>query len=669
MAQDLEKVYLNTIRFLAVDAVEKANSGHPGAPMGMAAMAYSLWQHFLKHNPANPDWADRDRFVLSAGHASMLLYAMLYLTGYDLTLDEIKQFRQWGSRTPGHPEHGAVPGVEATTGPLGQGFANAVGMAVAERHLAARYNQPGFEIVNHYTYCICSDGDLMEGVSSEAASLAGTLKLGKLICLYDDNNISIEGSTDITFKEDVGARFRAYGWQVIGPIDGMSVASVDAAVRQAQADAAHPSLIVCNTTIGFGAPHKAGTMHAHGEPLGKDETLLAKQELGWNFPEPFTVPDEALQHFRAAQGKGKLLEQGWNSWLAAYRREHPAKASEFSNAITGALPTGWEAGLDKLFTPDMKPLATREASGIALNALAAKVPSLMGGSADLSPSTKTIIKDGGDFSAENYGGRNMHFGVREHAMGAVANGMALHGGIIPYTATFLIFYDYMRPPVRLASLTGDRVVFVFTHDSIGLGEDGPTHQPVEQLIGLRSVPNLTTLRPADATETAEAWKLALEKQKGPTALILTRQALPVLDRSKLFPAEGVRKGAYTLWQSSESPKLLLIATGSEVHIALEAARMLQEKGISARVVSMPSWELFEAQSQDYRLSVLPSAIKARISIEAGATTGWCRYTGDSGVNIGIDHFGASAPGKVLYEKFGITAARVVAEAMRLIDAG
>jgi transketolase len=669
MASDFEELCLNTIRFLAVDAVEKANSGHPGAPMGMAAIAYSLWQHFLKFNPSNPDWADRDRFVLSAGHASMLLYAMLYLTGYDLTLDDTKQFRQWDSRTPGHPEHGVTPGVEATTGPLGQGFANAVGMAIAERHLAAVYNEPGFDIIGHFTYCICSDGDLMEGVDSEAASMAGTLKLGKLICLYDDNNISIEGGTDITFMEDVGKRFAAYNWQVIGPIDGMNVEEVDGAVRQAKTETQRPSLIICKTIIGYGSPHKQGTGHAHGEPLGKEETLLAKHKLGWPYTEPFTVPGEVLTHFRNSVAKGKQAESEWNKLFDAYRAKYLAKAAELSGILSGKLAEGWDKGIDTLFTADMKPMATREASGVVLNALALKVPALMGGSADLAPSTKTLIKNGGDFGAADYAGRNMHFGVREHAMGAIANGMALHGGVIPYTATFLIFYDYMRPPVRLAALTGDRVIFVYTHDSIGLGEDGPTHQPIEQLAGLRSVLNLTTIRPADATETAAAWKLALEKQNGPTALIFTRQALPVLDRSKLAPATGSSKGAYVLWETSPKPEVIIIGTGSEVHIALEAAAMLKDKGISSRVVSMPSWDIFDGQSEEYRRSVLPPEIMARISIEAGATLGWCKYTGDRGVNIGIDHFGASASAKVIYDKFGITASRVVTEAMRMLDAG
>ncbi len=666
--QDFEELCVNTIRFLAVDAVEKANSGHPGAPMGMAAMAYSLWDHFLRHDPSHPDWADRDRFILSAGHASALLYSLLFLTGYGLSLDELKTFRQWGSRTPGHPEKGVTPGVEATTGPLGQGVANAVGMAAAERHLAAIYNKPGFEIVNHFTYAICSDGDLMEGVSSEAASLAGTLKLGKLICLYDDNNISIEGNTDISFTEDVGQRFRAYGWNVIGPVDGMKIAAVDRALEAARADSSRPTLIICSTVIGYGAPNKAGTSNAHGEPLGKEETLLAKQTLGWNYSEPFTVPGEVLEHFRKALGRGAKEQAEWNASFKAYEQAFPKEAEQFKAGAAGNLPRGWSGGLENIFNAGMKPIATREASGLIINAIGAEVPYLMGGSADLAPSTKTLIKGGGDFSAADYSGRNLHFGVREHAMGAISNGMALHGGIIPYTATFLIFSDYMRPPVRLAALNGDRVIFLFTHDSIGLGEDGPTHQPVEQVLGLRSVPNLTTIRPADATETVEAWKLALEKNNGPTALVLTRQSLPILDRNLLAASEGVKRGGYILWESANNPEAVIIAAGSEVHIALEAGKMLKDKGISSRVVSLPSWEIFEAQDEEYRQAVISAGCRARVSIEAGSTIGWRRYVGESGVTIGIDHFGASAPGKVLYEKLGITAQAVVASVVRLLDA-
>ncbi len=667
MAQNFEEQCINTIRFLAVDAVEKANSGHPGAPMGMAVMAYTLWDRFLKHNPCNPYWANRDRFILSAGHASMLLYSLLHLTGYDLSLEDIENFRQWGSRTPGHPEYGLTPGVEATTGPLGQGFANGIGMAIAERHLAAMYNRPGFPIVDHYIYAICSDGDLMEGISSEAASLAGMLKLGKIIYLYDNNHITIEGNTDLTFNEDVLQRFKSYGWSVIGPVQGMSVTSVEAAIKEAKADTEHPSLIICNTTIGYGSPNKSGTSQAHGEPLGKEETILAKKQLSWQYSAPFTVPSAVLNHFRTAVAKGKEKEAAWKQLFEAYAEAYPIEAKQFHNDMEGKLTSDWDAGLETIFDISTKPLATREASGIVLNAIALQVRSLMGGSADLSPSTKTTIKNGGEYSWRNYAGRNIHFGVREHAMGAVANGMALHGGVIPYTSTFMVFCDYMRPPIRLAALMGKRVIFVFTHDSIGLGEDGPTHQPIEQLIGLRSVPNLTTIRPADATETLEAWKLALENSSGPTALVLTRQSLPVLDRCALSPANMVCKGGYVLWQSSEKPEAILIGTGSEVHIALEAGRMLKEKGVSARVVSLPSWDIFDSQSDEYRNSVLIPGIKARVSIEAGSTFGWNRYVGEAGISIGIDHFGASAPGKVLYDKFGITAQRVMDEAVRLVD--
>ncbi len=657
---------INTIRFLAVDAVQKANSGHPGAPMGAAPMAYVLWDRFLKHNPGDPDWPDRDRFVLSAGHASALLYSLLYLTGYDLSLEEIKQFRQWGSKTPGHPEYGLAPGVEATTGPLGQGFANGVGMAIAERWLSQHYNRPGHNIIDHYTYAIVSDGDLMEGVSSEAASLAGTLQLGKLIYLYDDNDISIEGDTDVTFTEDVGQRFRAYGWQVIGPINGMDIAAVDAAIREAQADEVHPSLIICRTIIGYGSPNREGTGLAHGEPLGEAEVALAKERLGWRYKEPFTVPPEVMSHLRQAQERGKRQQAEWRNRLETYRRAYPEEARKLEDDLSGDLPDGWDSDLDSLFLNEDKLMATREASGRVMNIVSQKVHALVGGAADLAPSTKTTLKSKGHFGVDDYCGHNLHFGVREHAMGAIANGMALHRGIIPYTATFLIFYDYMRPPVRLAAIMKQRVIFIFTHDSVGLGEDGPTHQPIEQLAGLRAVPGLVVLRPADATETVEAWKAALQRWQGPTALILTRQKLPVLDRKKLAPASGVQRGGYILWQAKASPEVILVGTGSEVHIALEAGRLLEEKGIAARVVSLPSWELFDAQPAEYRDSVLPPEIKARVSIEAAATLGWERYVGIEGVVIGIDRFGASAPYQEIYQQLGLTAQHVAEEAERLL---
>ncbi|MEJ2739502.1 MAG: transketolase [Dehalococcoidia bacterium] len=661
----LDELCINTIRFLAVDAVQKANSGHPGAPMGMAPMAYTLWDRILKHNPQNPTWPDRDRFILSAGHASALLYALLHLTGYNLPLEEIKQFRQWGSKTAGHPEYGLTPGVEMTTGPLGQGFASGVGMAMAERQLAARYNKPDCEIVDHFTYAIVSDGDLMEGVSSEAASLAGMLGLGKLIYLYDDNDISIEGSTDITFTENVAGRFQAYGWHVAGPVEGTDIGAIEKAIHEARAEKERPSLIICKTIIGCGSPNKAGTASAHGEPLGEEEVRLTKECMGWSADEPFTIPEEALTHLRKAVERGRQAQEQWFYLLESYRQKYPDDYRQFHQDIKGELPAGWDEGLDTLFSAADKPSATRSASGTVLNALASRIPALTGGSADLAPSNKTLLKNEDDFGPHNYSGRNIRFGVREHSMGSIANGMALHGGIIPYTGTFLIFYDYMRPPVRLAALMGQQVIFVFTHDSIGLGEDGPTHQPIEQLAGLRSVPNLVTIRPADSTETVEAWKFAITRKEGPTALALSRQNLPVLDRTVLAAAIGVQRGAYVLHEPKAKPDCILIGTGSEVHIALEAAQLLDTKGIAARVVSMPSWELFEAQPEDYRAQVLPPGIKARVSIEAGSPIGWERYTGLDGVVIGMHRFGASAPEKVLYRQFGFTAEHMAEEAQRL----
>ena len=665
----LDELCVNTIRFLAVDAVQKANSGHPGAPLGAAPMAYVLWGRFLKHNPDDPEWPDRDRFILSCGHASAMLYALLHLTGYDLSLDDLKQFRQWGSRTPGHPEYGVVPGLEVTTGPLGQGFANGVGMAIAERWLAANYNRPGHEVIDHYTYAIVSDGDLEEGISSEAASMAGNLRLGKLIYLYDDNGISIEGKTDITFTEDVTRRFQAYGWQVIGPVDGFDIASVENALREAQADKEHPSLVVCKTVIGYGSPNKAGKASAHGEPLGEDEIRLTRKRLGWNYEEPFAVPPEALAHLRKAQARGRKQQDEWKQKLEVYRQAYPDDAHRLEIDLRGDLPEGWDSDLDGLFQNETRPVATRSASGLVMNALAPKIRSLVGGSADLSPSTKTELKEGGDYGSGDYGARNLHFGVREHAMGAIASGMARHGGIIPFTGTFLIFYDYMRPPVRLAAMMGLRVIYIFSHDSVGLGEDGPTHQPIEQLIGLRSVPNLVTIRPADATETVEAWKIALQRRHGPTALVLSRQNLPVLDRVNLAPASGVQRGGYVLWDTAATPEVIIMGTGSEVHIALEAGKLLQEKGIRTRIVSLPSWELFDGQPENYREMVLPGNIKARISIEAGSPLGWERYVGDNGVIIGIPYFGASAPGKVIYEKLGLTVQHVADEAANLLQGG
>ncbi len=661
-----EELCINTIRLLAVDMVQKANSGHPGAPMGAAPMAYVLWDRFLKHNPSSPKWPNRDRFVLSAGHASALLYTLLYLTGYNITLEDLKQFRQWESKTPGHPEYGLVPGVETTTGPLGQGFANGVGMAIAEKWLSQRYNRPGYEIINHYTYAIVSDGDLEEGITSEAASLAGHLRLGKLIYLYDDNDISIEGSTDLTFTENIVQRFQSYGWQVTGPIDGMEIAGVERAIRTAQQETTCPSLIICRTTIGYGSPNKAGIASVHGEPLGEEEVRLTKEHLKWPYQEPFVIPAEVLRHFRQAQARGKGWQQEWEVRLDNYRRKFPEAAQQLEASLNGELPDGWDQGLNNLFRPTNGPIATRAASGTIMNTIAKRVYSLVGGSADLAPSTKTLLKDQGHFGAEDYRGRNIHFGVREHAMGAIASGMSLHGGIIPYTGTFLVFYDYMRPPVRLAAMMGIQVIYLFSHDSVGLGEDGPTHQPIEQLMGLRLVPNLVTIRPADATETVEAWRIAMERRQGPTAIVLTRQKLPVLDRTALAPASSTRHGGYILWETAGRPDAIIIGTGSEVHIALEAGQLLKERGVKARIISMPSWELFEAQPAYYRQEILPPNIETRISIEAGATLGWERYVGQHGCVIGLSRFGASAPGKIIYEKFGLTAQRVVSEALTLL---
>jgi transketolase len=662
----LDELCINTIRFLAVDAVEKAKSGHPGAPMGAATVAYTLWDRFLKFNPRSPDWPDRDRFILSAGHASMLLYALLYLTGYDLSLDQIKQFRQWGSQTPGHPEADCAPGVEVTTGPLGQGFSNGVGMAIAERWLACRYNRPGHDIINHHIYALCSDGDMEEGVSSEAASLAGTLRLGRLIYFYDDNQISIEGPTDITFRENVPFRFEAYGWQVIGPIDGFDMIALQAAIKEAQAEPDRPSLIVCKTIIGYGSPQQA-TAQAHGEPLGAEGVRVAKENLGWPQEPTFYVPEEALAHMRKAVDRGRRAEDEWRKRWEAYAQAYPELAAELQAAWRGDLPANWDEGLDDLFPPGTEPMATRSASGKVINVLAKHIPNLIGGAADLAPSTKTEIAGAGHFEPDDHCGRNLHFGVREHAMGGTANGIARHGGVIPYTGTFLIFSDYMRPPMRLAALMGVRVIYVFTHDSIGLGEDGPTHQPIEQLMGLRAVPHMTVIRPADATETVEAWKAALQHRDGPTALVLTRQNLPVLDRTRYAPASGAQRGGYVLWQAADgAPEVIIIGTGSEVHTALEAGEKLAAEGIKARVVSMPSWSIFDRQPAEYREQVLPSAVRARVAVEAGAKLGWEHYVGLDGAVVGLERFGASAPYKAIYEHLGITAQAVTDAAKRLL---
>ncbi|MCR4408261.1 MAG: transketolase [Anaerolineae bacterium] len=663
---DLDYLCINTIRMLAIDGIQKANSGHPGMPMGTADMAYVLWTQFLKHNPANPSWPDRDRFVLSAGHGSMLLYSLLHLTGYDLPLDELKNFRQWGSRTPGHPEHGLAPGVEVTTGPLGQGFATGVGMAIAERFLAAHFNRPGHTIVDHFTYAIVSDGDLMEGVSHEAASLAGHLRLGKLIYLYDDNDISIEGSTDLTFTEDVGARFQAYGWHV-QYVDGYDLRAIADAIRAAQAETTRPSLIIARTHIGFGSPHKQDTAEVHGAPLGEEEVRLTKQNLGWPEEPPFFIPDQALVHFRQAVKRGHDWEADWQKRFEAYAAAYPDLAAEWQMIMNGELPPGWDADLP-VFKPEDGPIATRVASGKTLNALAPRLPTLIGGSADLAPSNNTYLKGLGDFAADTPHGRNLHFGVREHVMGAILNGLALHGGVIPYGGTFLVFSDYMRPAIRLAAMMELPVVYVFTHDSIGIGEDGPTHQPIEQLASLRAVPGLTVIRPADANETVEAWRVALTRRQGPVALALTRQSLPTLDRTKLAPADALARGAYILAEAeSDQPEIIIIASGSEVHVALGARELLARRGVAARVVNMPSWELFERQPQDYRDAVLPPAITARLAVEAGVAQGWHRYVGPAGDVVSIERFGASAPYKVLWEKFGFTAENVAARALALLE--
>jgi len=660
----IDNLSVNAIRFLSIDAVQKANSGHPGAPMGAAPMAYTLWDRYLQHNPTDPNWFNRDRFVLSAGHASMLLYSLLHLTGYDLSIDDIKDFRQWGSKTPGHPEYGLTPGAEMTTGPLGQGFAHGIGMAIAEKILAEHYNRPDCRVIDHYTYGIVSDGDLMEGVASEAASLAGTLGLGKLIYLYDDNDISIEGNTDITFTEDVSKRFQSYNWHVVGPINGMNIEEVDNAISQARKEDSRPSLIIATTTIGYGSPNKANTGGVHGAPLGEEEVALTRQNLDWEHL-PFVVPDEVSAHMLEAVARGQNATSEWNELLVRYEALYPSEARSLRLDIEGKVEEACFEKLDQLFNEEEKPLATREAGGRIMNHISQKLHSLVGGSADLAPSTNTLLSKHVEIGAATEP-HNMHFGVREHAMGSIAGGMALHGGMIPYTATFLIFSDYMRPPMRLAALMGQRVIYVFTHDSIALGEDGPTHQPVEQLIGLRAIPNMTVLRPADATETSYAWKAALLNRTGPTSIVLTRQGVPIIDRHKMPSAEAVLKGAYTLWEKSANPDVILIATGSEVQLALTAAMTVSEQGFSARVVSMPSWELFEQQGKDYQESVLPTSVTARISIEAACTLGWSKYIGPNGYSIGVDTFGASAPFKTLYEKYGLTVENIIQKIEHLL---
>lgn len=679
-AEQLTELSINAVRFLAVDAIEKAHSGHPGLPMGGAAMTYVLWMRHLKHNPANPKWVDRDRFVLSAGHGSMLLYAMLHLTGYDLSLEDIKEFRKWGSKTPGHPEFPHTPGVEVTTGPLGQGISNAVGMAIAEAYLSARYNQPDKKIVDHYTYTIAGDGDLMEGVSAEACSLAGHLGLGKLIVLYDDNNISLAGSTNLSFTEDVGKRFEAYGWHILEVKDGNDTDAIDRALRSAKAEKNRPSILSVRTQIGYGAPTKAGRYQSHGAPLGEEEVKKAKENLGWPVDQDFFVPGEVLKHMRGALDSGRERESQWNSSFEGYSVACPDLAAEFERIMKGELPEGWDAEMP-VYDKDARDVSTRKVSESVMQSLASFMPELIGGTADLNPSTLAWVKGYGDFQNPDdapdgvqgsaggewsYKGRNIHYGVREHAMGAITNGLALHGGIIPFTGTFFTFSDYMRPPMRLAALMGLHAIYVFSHDSIGVGEDGPTHQPVEHLMSLRNIPDMTVIRPAEATETVEAWRFALFHREGPTALVLTRQDVPVLDREKYVSVRGLQKGGYVVWDSREgNPDIILIGTGSELHIALEAGEMLAGEGVAVRVVSLPSWEIFDRQPENYRESVLPSSVKGRIAVEAGIKLGWEHYVGIDGAVVGMDGFGASAPASVLYEKFGITAQRVV-EAARSV---
>jgi transketolase len=676
----LDQQCINTLRFLSVDMVQKANSGHPGLPLDAAPMAYVLWTKYMKYQPADPHWADRDRVVLSAGHGSALLYSLLHMTGYDVSLDDIKHFRQWGSKTPGHPEYGHTPGVEVTTGPLGQGLANAVGMAIGEAQLAATYNRDGHTVIDHRTWAIVSDGDLMEGVASEAASLAGHLRLGKLVCLYDDNYVTLAAGTDITFSEDRAKRFEAYGWQTIKVADGNDLAAIDAALNEAMAETTRPTLILVRTHIGYGSP-KQDSFKAHGSPLGTEDVKATKQKLGWPLEPDFLVPEPALKHFREALQRGTQAQAKWNEGMRSYTKAFPEQSKELERRLQGELPNGWDADIPT-FEADAKGMATREAGGKVMNAIAPKLAALFGGSADLDSSTFTNLKSFGDFNpAATKGedtqgsdaagwsdaGRNLHFGVREHAMGAIVNGLAAHGGFIPYGSTFLIFSDYMRPAIRLAALMGLHVVHVFTHDSIALGEDGPTHQPIEQLASLRAIPNLTLIRPADANEVAVGWQVAIETRKRPVLFALSRQKLPTLDRTRYASADGLRRGAYVLKDAQNGkPSLILIATGSEVSLIVEAAEQLQADGVAVRCVSMPSWDLFDAQSPSYRDEVLPPAVSARLAVEMGATQGWRRYVGDRGDVLGIDHFGASAPAEVLQREFGFTADNVVKRAKALL---
>jgi transketolase len=662
---DLDQLSVNAIRVLSMDAVQKADSGHPGTPMALAPLAYVLYTRHLRHDPADPQWPGRDRFVLSAGHACMVQYASLYLTGYDLSLDDIKQFRQWGSRTPGHPEYGHTPGIEATTGPLGQGTGNAVGMAVGEAKLAALFNRPGHEIIDHHTYFICSDGDLMEGISHEAASFAGHFRLGKLIGFYDDNHITIDGNTDLTYTDDVGKRFEAYGWDIQHISDVNDLAALDEAINAAKNETERPSLIICRTHIGYGSPHKQDSAKAHGEALGVEEVALTRKNLGWQWTEAFFVPPEVIDHCRSARDRGRAAHEEWSGRYAAYKAAYPAQAAELDRRLAGKLPTGWESAIPT-FTAANGNVASRAASGVVLNAIAERVPELVGGSADLTPSNSTSLTGGQDFAPDNYAGRYFHFGIREHGMGAIMNGMSLHGGLLPFGGTFLIFSDYMRPPMRLACLMHRHVIYVYTHDSIGLGEDGPTHQPIEQLSNLRAVPFMTVLRPADANETAEAWRFAMNHSDGPTALVLSRQKLPFIDRTRYGAAAGVARGAYVLAEpDGGAPQVILMSSGSEVSLILDAQKQLAAAGIRARTVSVPSQEIFARQSAEYQASILPPKVP-RVSIEAAHPMSWYRWVGTDGIAIGLERFGASAPGPKVLQELGITADRVVQAAKSLV---
>jgi transketolase len=662
----IDQLCINTIRFLAVDAVQKANSGHPGMPMGCAPIAYSLYTKYMSHNPVNSKWLNRDRFVLSAGHGSMLLYSILHLCGYKISIDDLKKFRQFGSITPGHPEYGLTDGVETTTGPLGQGFSNAVGMAIAQEYLAAMFNKDDLKIIDHFIYGICSDGDLMEGISHEAASLAGHLKLGKLIFFYDDNRITIDGSTSLAFSEDIEKRFEAYGWQVLHINDVNDLKQIDESVKAANNEIDKPTLIITRTQIGYGSPNKQGTAGVHGSPLGEDEVKLTKKNLNWDEDKFFFIPDEVSEHFMQVKVKGEQNEKIWNDLFNKYKNKYPADAEKFLRVINNNPGTEWEKILPA-FEDTKEKIATRSASGKVINAIAKYLPTLIGGSADLEPSNNTLIKEYSKFTFEDRGGRNFHFGIREHGMGGILNGMALYGGIIPYGGTFLVFSDYMRPTIRLASLSHLRPIYVFTHDSIGLGEDGPTHQPVEHLASLRAIPGVIVIRPADANETVYAWKAAIKHKGSPVALILTRQKLPVLDRSVLSSAENLLKGAYILKDCDGKPDIILIASGSEVYLALQAAEKLQTDGMMTRVVSFPSWELFEVQSDNYKESVLPSSIKARVSIEAGMKQGWEKYVTDYGESISVEKFGASAPYDVLFREYGFTIDNIILTAHKVLN--